>query len=231
MSYCVNCGVELDGDAATCPLCQTPVVNPVCPVDTTLPPNFPVERREVEPVNRKELALLLSAMLGCAGGCCLLLNLVLWRGMHWSILVAGACAMLWVWTVGPLLLRKVPSIFLVGLDLLAVAGYLWLIALSVDGLGWLGRLALPIWWGCSVVVLFLWYILPRRSILSRCMLVLGGGVVLILWLEFCIDLFLGGYQPMWSIVVAAVGLTLVLPLLVIRYRPDLRREVRRRFHF
>lgn len=231
MSYCVNCGVELDQDAATCPLCQTPVVNPICPVDTTLPPNFPVERREVEPVNRKELALLLSAMLGCAGGCCVLLNLVLWPGMHWAILVAGACAMLWVWTVVPLLLRKVPSIVLVGLALLAVAGYLWLIALAVDGMDWLGRLALPIWWGCTVVVLFLWCMLPRRSILSRCMLVLGGGVVLMLWLEWCIDLFLGSYQPMWSVVVAAVGAALVLPMLVIRYRPGLRQEVRRRFHF
>ena len=63
MSYCVNCGVELDKDAAKCPLCQTPVVNPVCPVDTTIPPNFPVERREVEPVNRREAAVLLSGSL------------------------------------------------------------------------------------------------------------------------------------------------------------------------
>lgn len=232
MSYCVNCGVELDKDAARCPLCQTPVVNPVCPVDSTIPPNFPVERREVEPVNRRELALLLTAMLGCAGGCCVLLNVLFWwREMPWAAIVAGACVMLWVWTVVPLLLRRVPSLVLVGLDLLAVAGFLYLIALAVDGLDWLVRLALPIWFGCGVVLLFLWYILPRRSILSRCMLVLGGCVVLMLWLELCIDLFLGSYQPMWSIVVAAVGLTLVLPMLVIRYRPDLRREVRRRFHF
>ena len=232
MSYCVNCGVELDKDAATCPLCQTPVVNPVCPVDTTLPPNFPVERREVEPVNRKELALLLSAMLGCAGGCCVLLNVLFWwQGVPWSAIVAGACAMLWVWTVVPLLLRRVPSIWMLGLDLLAVAGLLALIALATHGWDWLGRLALPIWWGVSVVLLFLWYILPRRSILSRCMLVLGSCVVLMLWLEGCIDLFLGGYRPIWSLVVAVVGVALMLPLLIIRYRPDLRREVRRRFHF
>ena len=145
----------------------------------------------------------------------------------------------------PLLLRSVHSIFLVGLDLLAVAGFLWVIAMAVNGGSWLGRLALPIWWGCSVVLLFLWYILPLRSILSRCMLVLGSCVVLMLWLELCIDLFLGSYRPMWSLVdlflgsyrpmwslvVAVVGVTLMAPLLIIRYRPDLRREVRRRFHF
>ena len=33
MSYCVNCGVELDPSAGICPLCHTPVVNPGRPVD------------------------------------------------------------------------------------------------------------------------------------------------------------------------------------------------------
>lgn len=232
MSYCVNCGVELDPDATRCPLCHIPVVNPACPVDTTIPPNFPVQRREVEPVNRREAAVLLTALFGVVAVCCAALNLLFWwGGIPWCAIVAGACAMLWVWTVGPLLLRGAPSIALVGLDLLAVAGFLWVIALATGGLNWLGRLALPIWGGCSVVLLFLWYLLPRRSILSRCMLVLGSCVALMLWLEWCIDRFLGPYEPMWSLVVAVVGVTLLVPLFIIRYRPGLRREVRRRFHF
>ena len=28
MSYCVNCGVELDDSAKKCALCSTPVINP-----------------------------------------------------------------------------------------------------------------------------------------------------------------------------------------------------------
>ena len=28
MSYCVNCGVELEKDAKRCPLCTAPVINP-----------------------------------------------------------------------------------------------------------------------------------------------------------------------------------------------------------
>ena len=27
MSYCVNCGVELDASLESCPLCHTPVIN------------------------------------------------------------------------------------------------------------------------------------------------------------------------------------------------------------
>lgn len=41
MSYCVNCGVELDSTASFCPLCRTPVVNPRQPVDTGSPPPLP----------------------------------------------------------------------------------------------------------------------------------------------------------------------------------------------
>lgn len=232
MSYCVNCGVELDADAPCCPLCQTPVIHPNRPPDPRATPNFPLERREVEPVDRRELALLFTTMVSCAGLCCALLNLMaLWRGVPWSLFVVGACAMLWVWVVPPLLLRRAPSLLLLLLDLLAAGGYLVLIGRITNGGHWLTGLALPIWAGLSLVLLVLWQAGKHRSFLSRALLVLGGTVVLLLWLEWVIDRFLGGYHPMWSLIAGAVGLTLMLPLAVIRLRPNLRRQVRRRFHF
>ena len=66
MSYCVNCGVELDSTASFCPLCRTPVVNPRQPVDTGSSPPFPTERREVPPASKAELAILVSSMLASA---------------------------------------------------------------------------------------------------------------------------------------------------------------------
>ena len=232
MSYCVNCGVELDGDAVQCPLCQTPVINPVCPPDTEMTPNFPLERQEVEPVDRKELAMLLSAMALCASVCCGLLNLfLLWRGVPWSWFVMGACAMLWVWLVPPLVLRKVPSVVFLLLDLLAVGGLLVLISAATHGQSWLVGIALPVWAGFSLLFLIIWQTARKRSFLSRSLLVLSGIVLFLLWLEFVIDRFLGAYHPMWSLIAAAVGITMMLPLAVIRTRPNLRRQVRRRFHF
>ena len=96
MSYCVNCGVELDSTASFCPLCRTPVVNPRQPVDTGSPPPFPTERREVPPASKAELAILVSSMLASVAVCCGLLNLVLRSGHIWSLYVIGAAAMLWV---------------------------------------------------------------------------------------------------------------------------------------
>ena len=109
MSYCVNCGVELDPTARACPLCHTPAVNPNQPVDTALPPPFPSRREEVQPVSKKELALLLSAMMGSVAVCCGLLNLFfLHSSRPWSLYVIGAAAMLWIWLVPPLVLRRMP---------------------------------------------------------------------------------------------------------------------------
>lgn len=231
MSYCVNCGVELDRDAVQCPLCQTPVINPVCPPDPQAIPNFPLERQEVEPVDHRELAILLSVMAVCTGVCCGLLNLFLWPGVPWSAFVIGSCAVLWVWLVPPLLLRRAPSALLLLFDLLAVGGLLVLIGAVSNGSVWLYGIALPVWAGFSVILLVIWLAAKKRSFLGRGLLILGGMVLFLLWVEFVVDRFLGEYHPMWSLIAAAVGITLMLPLVVIRTRPNLRRQVRRRFHF
>ena len=89
MSYCVNCGVELNPGARECPLCRTPVVNPSCPVDAAEPGFFPVRREEVAPVSRREAALLLSAMLLSVAICCGLLNLVFYSDIWWSFFIGG----------------------------------------------------------------------------------------------------------------------------------------------
>ena len=145
MSYCVNCGVELDPTARACPLCHTPAVNPNQPVDTALPPPFPSRREEVQPVSKKELALLLSAMMGSVAVCCGLLNLFfLHSSRPWSLYVIGAAAMLWIWLVPPLVLRRMPLWIRLGLDACAVGVYVYLISIDLRGLDWYLGLALPI---------------------------------------------------------------------------------------
>jgi len=48
MSYCVNCGVELDKTCSVCPLCNTKVINPNQPVDTVSPKPYPVDKGYVD---------------------------------------------------------------------------------------------------------------------------------------------------------------------------------------
>ena len=92
MSYCVNCGVELDDTAQACPLCHTPVLNPNKPVDMWGPKPFPTEKGEVPPVSQWELSLLISAMLLSVSVCCGVLNLFLRPGRAWSLLAPATQA-------------------------------------------------------------------------------------------------------------------------------------------
>lgn len=233
MSYCVNCGVELDSTAEFCPLCHTPVYNPRQPVDRAGPAPFPTERGEVTLASRWEVAILLSAMLGSVAVCCGLLNLFLRTGHIWSLYVIGAAAMLWIFIVPPLLWRKMPLPVAAVLDAAAVGLYLLLIALELDGLDWYVHLALPIVTLLCLIALVLMLLLRnhRRSILSSIALIIGSVGIFVVGLELLGDLYFhGAWQPAWSLVVLIVAGALEIPLMVVRRVPALREEVRRRFH-
>ena len=126
MSYCVNCGVELDATASFCPLCHTPVLNPGQPVDEHAPKPFPTQRGEEAPASKRELALLITAMLASVAVCCGVLNLFLNQQRPWSLYVIGAAVMLWIWFVPPLLARGMHLLLRLLLDVAAVAIYVFL---------------------------------------------------------------------------------------------------------
>ena len=212
MSYCVNCGVELDATARACPLCHTPVQNPNQPVDAELPPPFPSRRKEVQPTSKKELALLISAMFASVAVLCGVLNLFfLHSGRPWSLYVVGAAVLL---------------------DSCAVGVYVYLISIDLHGQRWFLGLALPIILTGGAIVTALGLILSRgRSILSSVTLIIGAVGLFVVGIELFVDRWMGGsYEPGWSIVVATVCIALIIPLLVVRHRPALRDEARRRFH-
>lgn len=232
MSYCVHCGVELDKTAVFCPLCRTPVLDPAQPVDGESPPPFPTERSEVPPVSRWELALLISVMLACVSVCCGALNFFLRAGHAWSLYIIGAAAMLWIWLAPPLIVRRLALWVQLGLDGLAIAAYVLLVALELDGLDWYVRLALPIILLLGACALFLGLVLRgRRSILSGAVFLIGTAGCFLFGLELFIDCYLfGQWTPGWSLIVLAVCVGLIIPLIVVRRVPSLREEARRRFH-
>lgn len=233
MSYCVNCGVELDDTARFCPLCHTPVLNPSQPVNISVPPPFPDERGEVPPAVKRDAAILLSSMLVSVAVCCGVLNMFLKPERTWSVYVIGAAVMLWLWLVPPLLDRGMHVLFRLLVDVLAVALYVLFIALNLDGWTWYMGLALPIilWGGALLLLLGLTLWVKRRSLLTTVTVLIGSVGVFLLGVELLIDRFLNqSWEPGWSLVVLTVCAGLVIPLLVVRRVPSLREEARRRFH-
>lgn len=233
MSYCVNCGVELDQTASACPLCHTNVVHPNVAIDRTSPSPFPTQRGEVPPVSRFELAILITAMLLSVGLCCGLLNIFLHGGRIWSLYVIGAAVMLWIWFVPPLLMPGIHLLPRLLLDVAAIGIYVFLISVDLNGRDWFLHLALPIILlaGANVLVLGLIFRGGKRSILSRVTSIIGAIGTFIFGIELFLDqYFQGKWQPSWSIVILAICVAMVIPLIIVRRVPSLREEARRRFH-
>ena len=159
MSYCVNCGVELSDGAASCPLCGTPAWKP----DREALPYFPTKPTVVPPASRRAAALLLTAMLASVSLCCGLLNLILPTEHPWSLYIAGAAVMLWIWFALPMLARRIPVFFRLTADVAAIGIYVWIISVALHGGRWFRGLALPmLGWACIVVFLLSFFLRDGR---------------------------------------------------------------------
>ena len=229
MSYCVNCGVELDPSAKTCPLCGTPAWHP----ELDAPPYFPANSAAVQPASRREAAILLTAMLVSVSLCCGLLNLFLPTDRPWSLYVIGAAVMLWVWFALPMLARGIPIFFRLTADVAAIGVYVWIISVALHGGRWFRGLVLPmLGWACVVVFLLSFLLRDgRRSRLSSIAMCIGAVGLMAMGVEYCIDrYFLEAWQPSWSLVVLVICIGLIIPLRIVRRVPSLREEARRRFN-
>ena len=221
MSYCVHCGVELDATASFCPLCHTRVLDPGQPVDTASPKPFPTRRGEVAPAAKQEVALLITAMLASVAVCCGVLNLFLRADRMWSLYVIGALA------------RGMHLLLRLLLDVAAVALYVYLISVDLNGRDWYLGLAAPIilWGGAILLLLGLVLRVYRRSALTTMTILIGSIGVFVFGMEFFVDRWLHQlWSPSWSLVVLTICIGMVIPLIIIRRVPALREEARRRFH-
>ena len=233
MSYCVNCGVELETSLKECPLCHTPVMNPrEFNRETPLSP-YPTDMGQVEVVKRKDLGILVTVVLTTTGATCLLLNLLVFNRFLWSLIVIGCCLCLFVFTFPAIFYSKTPAWLSVLADGLSVAVYLFLISFVTESNQWFWQLGLPI---IALLTLFA-EVFP---LLSRFIPFTVLSCALCLFIEipaFCVTLELlirrlleHPYRITWSAVVLTVCVIIDIALITILAKKRLRNEVRRRLH-
>ncbi len=234
MSYCVNCGVELEASLRECPLCHTPVVNPKEAGKTVPPSPYPTDRGQVEEVKRKDLGILLSVVLSATAVTCLLLNLLVFNRSLWSLLVIGICICLFVFTFPMVYYRKMPPSLSLLADGAAVAVYLYMIAYLTPSTAWFWQLGLPI---VLLVILnteiftFLARLVPF-SLLSGSLCLFIEIPLFCAALEVMIRRMLSApIRLTWSAVVLTVCVIIDVALITILVKKRLRNEVRRRLHF
>lgn len=235
MSYCVNCGVELDTSAKKCPLCETPVIHPK-ELEKMMQAEqpFPKAKGEVESVKRKDLGILLSVVVLATSITCGALNALVFQKKLWSLAVIGACAILWVLLI-PVVIYKKQSVYLtIIFDGAVVAAYLYMLTYLTDGKGWFYGLGLPIVILITALAeLFAFSILKLpRSFLTITLYIFTAIGLLCLGLEILIDRFAKGQVSLsWSAVVLTVCIIIDITLITMLSHRRLRNAVRKRLHF
>lgn len=248
MSYCVNCGVELDPSLTECPLCNTPVINPREMAGGRESGNdsrkgndgrgnlspFPEEKGQVEVVKRKDVAILLTTVAVATAVVCGLLNLLVFSAVPWSLAIIGGCVLLWVILIPVVIYTRQPVYTSVLLDGIAMALYLYLLTYLTGGKEWFWGLGLPIVVLVTVIVELMAACLRLfpRSFLTTALYVFTALAILCLGLEYMIDRFLKNeFGFRWSAIVATVCVIVDITIITLLSRRRLRNAVRRRLHF
>ena len=242
MSYCVNCGVELDASARECPLCNTPVVNPReqmlqkgqgSPGGADKTP-FPKEKGQVETVKRKDLGILLSMVVLASAATCGILNLFVFQGVPWSLAVIGAGVILWVFMIPAVIYTRQSIYVSLLLDGAAVSLYLYMLTFLVDSSGWCFGLGLPITALVTAIAELMTLcvrILPRSFLTVSLYLFTAVGL-LCLGLELLIRRYLESEMRLsWSAVVLTICVILDIAVITMLSRRRLLIEVRSRLLF
>lgn len=234
MSYCVNCGVELDGSLKDCPLCNTPVINPRELTKELKKSPYPKEKVPVEMVKRKDMGILVSIVLASIALTSAGLNVLVFNNTYWSVTVIGACLLLWVILLPEIIYHKLNVYLAVLFDGLAVIIYLYLLTWLTSSNDWFYGVAVEI--VVFITVLLEIYILCLRnlpkSILTYALYTVTAIGVLCVGLEILIDKLLKAEVMLsWSAIVATICIIIDVALVCVLSMRRLRNAVRRRLHF
>lgn len=235
MSYCVNCGVELNESEIKCPLCGTPVINPNQALGQD--PHYVYPSRMDEPGKKMEqrwTILLLSITLALPSSVCLICDFITSHSFGWSLYVLGALCTLWVMIVPPYMLKRHRLLWSIALDTIAIGIFLfWINRMATPDKNWFVPLALPILALAGVLffclaLLFQKVALTKLYRLAICFLALGMGLVM---LEMLLDHY--HHQQLtltWSWMVLVPCAMLAVLYVVIERKIGLKQDLRRRLH-
>ena len=193
MSYCVNCGVELDASLSRCPLCGVEVINPAVRFDPEAASPYP---RDVERVRHRVVrvttARVLSLLMAIPLISILLVDLIQDGRMSWSLIPAAVIVYAFMAFVFPCLFNR-PRVWLFMLfGVIETALLLFVIYMILGGGGWLWLFALPITLltGAAVIGAYLMISSKRASMTLKTVIVLLIIMVFVLVLQMLIEIHL-----------------------------------------
>lgn len=231
MSYCVNCGVELEKGCPSCPLCDTPVINPR---EGHKPPDVPAypEIVKIPKETQKRFTVFVISMVMLLPNIVLaVLDIAFWQSGVSSFII-GASMVAWLWFLFPFLWKKPIPVVLLGIDALALIAFLKFCSLkTTTAPGWFSSLVLPVvialWAICNV---FIFWLRKPRSKTSKTISAIIAADIMTFVVEICINMFYNGkLQVGISLVVTACSIPLIIFFVALVKSRRLKAWVSRKF--
>lgn len=164
MSYCVNCGVELDSTAKKCALCDTPVYNPLHQPEKDAPAPFSKTPVVPSSIKQKFVALIVTYILLIPNIVCALINVFAMPDNLWFIYVLSSSVLCWVVFVLPFFMKKLHPFLMWAFDTVAVALYIFVFYINdTRSEKWYFSIALPAIAIVSLCVVYFIYWLRQRK--------------------------------------------------------------------
>lgn len=230
MSYCVNCGVELEKGCVECPLCDTQVINPREESIKEQKPVYPETVDIPKSLSKKYLVFVLTLILLIPNLVLLILNVFL---LESNIIkyVIGGFAVAWIWFLFPFLWKKQIPVVSLGIDAIALLVYLYMFKFYGDESGWFSSLVMPVvivlWAICN---LFIFWLKKPRSKTVIAIAVLGALSIMSFVVEICINMFYNnGLEVVISFIITACCVSLMIFFAVMEKSKRLKAWMRRKF--
>ncbi|HJA68434.1 MAG TPA: hypothetical protein H9664_00205 [Firmicutes bacterium] len=236
MSYCVNCGVELEKSEKRCPLCGVEVINPAQPPEDKEPRQRPYPNRIEElsmNINKQFAAALLSVFMVFAAAICCVCNIIIDKSITWSQYVIGAIFFTWVAVTVPLLFKRAVLIKSIVLDIAALLFFLFMVSRLDGSRPWFTTVAVPIVSVVAsmtlIIVLGVKYNYIRGLSLPATIFFCAG--LLCLLIEIFVDIYLYSAVSLgWSIFVLVPCIFVFILLLILKRTIRIKRELKKRLH-
>lgn len=236
MSYCVNCGVELEKSERVCPLCGTEVLNPKDPFDPTAAPPYARYRQTAAPrPSRKTVLELITLIFLIPITLSVVCNISISGGITWAGFAVGALLLLWLIVISPIvaagLRRRSAPAFLILINLGAVLCYLYYIQ-SVCGGDWFASFAFPLVATLALMILFLFVIAvySRLSgLFTLALSVMLTGIFCVVTESLLNLAFSLRERLTWSLYPMTTLVVLGLILIFIDCKPALKEKLRKKF--
>lgn len=233
MSYCSCCGVEVQQNAETCPLCESPIQH--CNDGPGTDEGTYPEQRSGDCISNRQIRVLvwsvLTILFVTAFLIVLSVDLILTGGVTWSGYAMISIGGTWLCSSLILLFIKRPSLIVAGQSA-AVLGILVLVDVSDGKLDWFLTFGIPVTGMVAGAVLLAYFLSMafRFSISMIFAFILVSAGLLCMGLDLLISGYQGDVRMSWSFIVQAA--TLPLTGLAMYYHFYLRKrfDIRKLFH-